>query len=176
MSDHDEGGGASRSTDPASGSSAATDFFIRASLTEKIEGDRRLLRVGAALVGALAVTTWFEIQRRLENLNHEAARIQSAQNASVSADTYKSDQSRLSADRAKREDWEKNVNEKLTTAASREDVEKSVKGDRQTNTGLWLVVAGIIVAVVIAAVTIGVARQNAPVVTTPTVTVTTPGP
>lgn len=44
-------------------------------LDAKIEADRRSSRERFGFLLALGLVTWFEVQRRLENLNHEAARV-----------------------------------------------------------------------------------------------------
>ena len=104
-----DGGGASRSTDPAAGSSSATDVSLREHLTSLIGYERKTsqLLVGFAVVtGAFA---WSQIQRRLEILNHENARVSEIAAKTVSSDTYTADKDRTDDERDKLDTWRAGV-------------------------------------------------------------------
>lgn len=127
----DQGGGASRSTDPAAGSSTATDVSLREHIAMMIGYERsstRLMVGFAAVAGGFA---WSQIQRRLEILNHENARVATIAAQTVSADTYDSDKSRTDDERDKLDSWRAGVDEKFTRAVTRDDLVRETKGDRQ---------------------------------------------
>ena len=140
----DPGGGASRSTDPASGTSTATDVSLREYVAMQIGYERRgswMLIGGVFAFGAFA---WSEIQRRLVNLNHEAARIQAAQSASVSADTYKANEQQRESEAAELQAWRKEVDRDRTQSVSREELTRETRGDRQIFTGNVIALLGIV--------------------------------
>ena len=167
----DEGGGASRSTDPAAGTSSATDVSLREFSRAVRDGDLRfVVTLFIAMLG-FGGFAWAQIQRRLEILNHENARVAAVVDQTVSADTYTSDKSRTDDERDKLDLWRAGVDEKFTRAVTRDDLSRETKGDRQTNTGLWLAVAAIVATIVIAAVTIIATRIQPSTPSTVTVTV-----
>ena len=83
MSD-DTGGGASRSTDPAAGSSTATDVSLR----EFIEARLLLVWEKFRAVDKATALQAEEYERRLNDLNNEAGRLNQAVSKNVSADTW----------------------------------------------------------------------------------------
>lgn len=148
----EQGGGASRSTDPAAGSSAATDVSLREHLERTValqigyESKITKLFVGFACVaGAFG---WSQIQRRLEILNHENARVAAIAVGTVSSDTYKSDKDRTDDERDKLDTWRSGVDEKFTKSISRDELQNEVKIDRRGNLtfaqGLILTVVSVI--------------------------------
>lgn len=122
-----EGGGASRSTDPASGSSAATDVSLREYVEALRRGDDERGRERLAWMLGIGVLVWSQIQRRLEILNHENARVATIAERTVSADTYQSDESRRSAERLKLDEWQKEVDGDRSRSITREEFQRDTK-------------------------------------------------
>jgi hypothetical protein len=148
MSQHaHEGGGASRSTDPAAGTSSATDVSLREVVTSwrKDDNARVLERFGWLI--ALIGTIWFFIERHLAELNHENARVATIAAATVSEDTYKSDKARTDDERDKLDDWRASVDEKFTKSLTRDDLSRETKGDRQILTGNLLALVSLLAVV-----------------------------
>ncbi len=146
----DEGGGASRSTDPAAGTSSATDVSLREFVSMQIGYERRgtlMLLSGVFGLGAFA---WAEIQRRLVNLNGEAERIKAAQSASVSADTYQANERQRQAERRSLEERLGKYDENFTKAVTRDDLARETRTDRQIT--LSQVIAIVAVAATIAGI------------------------
>lgn len=83
-----EGGGASRSTDPAFGTSSATDVSLREYTSEKVESLRELTELRFQAQEKALELQATEYQRRLSGLNNEAARIDQAVQKNVSRDTW----------------------------------------------------------------------------------------
>lgn len=175
------GGGASRTTDPASGSSSATDVSLREFVGMQIGYERRgvLQLVGFAF--ALGVFAWSQIQRRLEILNHENERVGNILKNTVSSDTYLSDETRRSDERTKLDGWRGDVDTKFTQSVTKEEVKDDVKGGRRSDADLatrigQLLVAVLALAVTVIAVTYAVHRpDSSPVVVTVTTTTSVPG-
>ena len=143
----DEGGGASRSTDPAAGTSSATDVSLREFVAMQIGYERRgtlMLCGGLLSFGAFA---WSEIQRRLSNLNHEAERIKQAQAASVSADTYTANEAQRKADADRLEARLARYDENFTKTATRDDLAHEGRGNRQIITGQLIALLGAVAVI-----------------------------
>ena len=145
-------------------------------LDQKIEADRRLWRVVAMLLAPSLAMTWFEIQRRLSNLNHEHERIEKNQSESVSHDTYAANESKRDEERKRLDDWQRGVNETLTKSISRDEVEKTVKEDKQTNLGLYVAAAAIFVTLASFSANYLTRAEPAPVIIQTPTTATTPKP
>jgi hypothetical protein len=127
----DPGGGASRSTDPASGTSSATDVSLREYLNEKIDSDRAITRerfIGLGLIGAII---WFFVERHLSDLNHENARILKQQEGTVSSDTYKANEDQRKTEANNLNEWRKEVDKDRTTSVSREEFQQDNRAQRQ---------------------------------------------
>lgn len=176
----DPGGGASRTTDPAAGTSSATVVSLREYFNEKIAGDRTTNRdrfVALTVVGGII---WFFVERHLADLNHENARVASVTEKSVSSDTYAANEARRDDEREQRREWEKTVDSNLTQSLSRQEFQHDSKSDRRGTVDTSTKIVG----AVIAAVVLGLAILNyqalhndpAPVVIVPSETVTTPSP
>lgn len=144
MTTEHEGGGASRTTEPAGGSSSATDVSLREHIGMQIAYERRGVWMLCGFGVALGTFGWSQIQRRLENLNHENARISAVTDNTVSSDTYDSDKSRTDDERDKLDTWRASVDEKFTKAITRDDLSRETKGDRQIVTGQLLALLGVV--------------------------------
>lgn len=129
----EHGGGASRTTDPASGSSAATDVSLREYVHMQIGYERQSTRMLVGFAVSLGAFAWSQIQRRLEILNHENARVAQVIDKTVSADTYLSDETRRNDERTKTDDWRSKVDARLNEAATKEEVKADVKTDRRAS-------------------------------------------
>lgn len=173
MSD-DVGGGASRTTEPAAGSSAATDVSIREYLISIIAGDRKTNRERFVFLSLLGGVIWFFVERHLADLNHENARVAKVTESSVSADTYQANEQRRDSERSGLEEWRKDVDRDRTQGVTREEFQRDTKTDKRAgfDSGTKIVMA------VIAACVLGLGILNyqalhtsKPVVVTPTVTV-----
>lgn len=132
-----DGGGASRSTDPASGTSSATDVSLREFVEALRRGDSDRSRERLIWLIALGGFTWSQIQRRLEILNHENARVAAIAEKTVSGDTYKSDEERRSDERAKLDDWRKEVDSDRSRAITRDEFNKDTRLEREYRRGNW---------------------------------------
>ena len=140
MDREDPGGGASQTTEPAAGTSSATDVSLREHLASllglnvrRLDGDVRATRwaIGATvLFGAFA---WSEIQRRLEILNHENARLLQQQERTVSQDTYSANEQQRRDEAHDLNDWRKEVDRTLTQSVSREELSRETKVDRRAS-------------------------------------------
>lgn len=172
--DAGEGGGASRTTEPAAGSSAATDVSIREFLGREIWHARhegRLLFAGVALFAAYA---WSEVQRRLTNLNHEAERIQHAQDSSVSADTYQANEQQRDKESDALGEWRKEVDRDRTQSVSRAEFNRDTRVEKRS--GIDVTTKVIATVLTTAILMLGILNylalhHDTPV---PTVTVTVP--
>lgn len=127
------GGGASRTTDPAAGSSVATDVSLREHLGLQIVYEGKIARMFVWFAGMLGMFAWSQIQRRLEILNHENARVAAIADGTVSSDTYKSDKARTDDERDKLDGWRAGVDEKFTKTASRDELQRETKSERRGN-------------------------------------------
>lgn len=135
--DENVGGGASRSTDPAAGSSAATDVSLREYLSERIErtnerlrSDRTTNRDRFAFVAAIGGVIWFFIERHLADLNHENARVAKVSENSVSSDTYRANEQQRKSEADKLDTRLAKYDENFTRTLSREDLTRETRGDR----------------------------------------------
>lgn len=147
----DEGGGASITTDPAAGSSAPTDVSLR-----EYEASQRHWMI------ALFLIVWFFIERHLLDLNHENARVAKVSENSVSSDTYNANEQQRRSEQHKLDDRLAKYDENFTKSVTRDDLTRETKGDKQTNMGLWISAAAIIVAIAIASITIILTRGSVP--------------
>ena len=109
--EHDVGGGASRSTDPAAGSSAATDVSLREHVTFKIEAlDRHLTGELAALRRETTLAN-NNAEKAIEVAAHEAADRLAAHNGLIEqmrqqAEANQRNQASAAATFAKQETFE----------------------------------------------------------------------
>jgi hypothetical protein len=172
----DEGGGASRSTDPAAGSSSATDVSLREFLSTSIRYERSNTQLLVGFMGVAGAFAWSQIQRRLEILNHENARVAAIADQTVSADTYASDKNRTDDERDKLDAWRAGVDEKFTKSITRDDLQREVKVDRTTLTDTTTKVLAVIIAAVLVVLTyVAIHHINyVPTLTTTVTTVCTP--
>lgn len=156
VSAQDGGGGASRSTDPASGTSSATDVSLREYFNEKISGDRKTNRDRFVFVAALGGVIWFFIERHLADLNHENARVAAVTEKSVSSDTYEANEQQRKSESDKLEGWRHDVDRDRTQSVSRTEFQTegniSKRGTIDTTTK--------IVGAVVAACVLGLALLN----------------
>ena len=158
--DPDRGGGASRTTEPASGSSAATDVSLREFVGVQIRYERQTTRLLIGGVVAFAAFSWSQIMRRLEGLNHENARVAAVVANTVSADTYFSDEKRRTDERDKIDGWRAGVDEKFTKSVTKEEVHEDARDGRRVrfNGGTAAIAA---VAAVAAALLLFLTYENA---------------
>jgi hypothetical protein len=184
------GGGASRSTDPASGSSSATDVSIREFLEDRIDSRARYLhgeidghskqdRLITVAIGILGLFAWKQLQEHLALLNHENQRISDVVTSTVSADTYLSDESRRTDERTKLDDWRGGVDRKLNEAATKEEVKADVRMTQRgvIDSGTRLVqVAVVIIALVISYLGYRAATHSVTVTPPPTIVTVTTAP
>jgi len=126
--DTDSGGGASRSTDPAAGTSSATDVSLREFEDEKIKA----VRVGIAALFVFGAFAWSEIQRRLEILNHENARLLQQQEKTVSQDTYTANESQRKQEQIDLNIWRKEVDRDRTQSISRDEFQRDNREEKQS--------------------------------------------
>ena len=178
MSD-DPGGGASRTTDPAAGSSAATDVSLREYFNEKIGADRKLNRDRFVFAAALGGVIWFFVERHLSDLNHENARVARVSEASVSSDTYDANEKQRQSEASKLDERLKGYDEKFTQAITRDDLNRETKVEHRAVMGSgWQVVGGIVGLIFLVLALYAALHTARPVTNTPTptqtVTVTTP--
>ena len=147
-----DGGGASRTTEPAAGSSAATDISLREFFQALRNGDEARGRERLGWLLFLIAVVWFEIQRRLENLNHENARILAAQQSSISKDTYDANEQQRKSEQLELSSWRKEVDKDRTQAVSREEFQRDTRVEKRavlnSNVGITIVVIGLIGAVI----------------------------
>lgn len=145
-----EGGGASRSTDPAAGTSQATDVSLREYLNEKIHSDRKLNNERFAFVGALAGVIWFFIERHLKDLNHENERILKQQETTISKDTYDANEQQRDKEANELDDWRKDVDKDRTQQVSRAELNQESKFESRAKIStVAAVLGGVLTAVVI---------------------------
>ena len=170
------GGGASRSTEPASGTSSATDVSLREFLGVQVSYESKITRLLVGVLGGFGAFSWSLIQWRLANLNHENARILDQQAKTVSADTYSANESQRKDELEKLDTWQERVDEQLTKAVTRDEVKEATREDARvvrrdkvsTSTAVILAFAAAISAVLLL-LTYQHNRAH-----TPTVTVTVP--
>lgn len=127
------GGGASRTTDPAAGSSAATDISLREYLEALRRGDSDRSRERLAWLLAIGLFGWSQVQRRLEILNHENARVAVIAEKTVSGDTYKSDEERRADERTKLDGWRKEVDLDRSRSITRDEFQRDTKQESRSS-------------------------------------------
>lgn len=169
---NDEGGGASRSTDPAAGTSSATDVSLR----EWITANQRRNDERFAFMAVLGAVIWFFIERHMSNLNNEGARLKQQQDATVSSDTYEANEKQREAALAELGEWRKEVDRDRTQSVSREDLVRETKDERRQGvTSGWQWVGGtvaiIAVLVTMWAVATRPTAKQPTIIVRPTVTV-----
>ena len=120
----DDGGGASRSTDPAAGTSSATDVSLREYLNEKIQADRKLNNERFAFAAVIGATIWFFVERHLSDLNHENARVARVSENSVSSDTYKANEQQRKSEQVKLDEWRNAVDADRGRTVTRDEFQK----------------------------------------------------
>lgn len=123
------GGGASRTTEPAAGTSSATDVSLREHFGSLRQADQTLWRTMFGALSLLGFVIWRELQRRDETLNHEAARLQASVAANVSADTYAANEKQRDDDRVKDDDWRRHADERLNASVNREEFKTEARRD-----------------------------------------------
>jgi hypothetical protein len=131
MNDENLGGGASRTTDPAAGTSSATDVSLREYFNEKIASDRQINRERFRAAAAMGAVIWFFIERHLSDLNHENARILKQQESTVSSDTYNANEQQRDKEADELGDWRKEVDRDRTNAVSRAEFTSESKVDKR---------------------------------------------
>lgn len=150
----DDGGGASRSTDPASGSSAATDVSLREYLTDKIAANQRLNGERLKFFAVIGCVVWFFIERHMSDLNHENARLKHQQDSTVSADTYSANEQQRDKEREELGDWRKTIDRAGTQSVSREEFQRDTRTEKRASSSFgWQWVGGV-VGLVLAAITL----------------------
>jgi hypothetical protein len=88
-----------------------------------------------AIVVAFGYFAWTQIQRRLENLNHENERILAVTEKTVSQDTYLANENQRRAEQHELADWRKTVDEGRTQTVTRDEFERDTRGEaRQERT------------------------------------------
>lgn len=142
------GGGASRTTEPAAGSSSGTDVSLREHFGALRQADQTLWRTMFGMITVLGFVIWRELQRRDETLNHEAARLQASVAANVSADTYQANEQQRTAERAKDETWRKKVDDGLAQTVGREEFKAEAKSDRRQIDGARVAGLSVLIAVI----------------------------
>lgn len=153
-----DGGGASQTTEPATGSSTGTDVSIDRFFTALRHEDsqREKERFGWAL--ALGGIIWFFIERHLAALNHENARVAGIAAGTVSSDTYRSDEQRRTDERDKMDTWRSDVDRKFTQAVTKDEVKDDATVGRRAKAGsVWQWIGGTagLIFLLIALATIG---------------------
>lgn len=136
MKDDESGGGASRTTRAAWGSSEATDVSQKEYFNEKIGHDRQQNRERFGFILVVGCVVWFFIERHLKDLNHENARVASVAENTVSSDTYRSDEQRRRDERDKLDDWRKGVDSDRTQSVSRDDLTRENQTDKRAGVGM----------------------------------------
>lgn len=160
----DRGGGASRTTDPAAGTSAATDVSLREYVTATTGQKFRSTWAFMVATVAFGAFAWSEIQRRLEILNHENARLLQQQERTVSQDTYAANEQQRKSEQVEFQAWRKEVDRDRTQSISREEFTRDVKVEKRAVTSnSWLIVGGIVgvLALLLAAIATALALSNA---------------
>ncbi len=176
------GGGASRTTDPAAGTSSATDVSLRELIASWRHDDRGRERERFGWFVAMGAIVWFFIERHLADLNHENARILKQQESTVSADTYAANEQQRDKEAEQLRDWRKEVDAALQSTVNRDEFQRDNKTDRRaTSSNAWTWIGGAIgvigFAVAMTAIAIGIFHSQQPtIVPLPeTVTITTGG-
>ena len=173
MANEDVGGGASRSTDPAAGSSAATDVSLREYLTEKItrtdekvSANRKQSGERFVFVGMLGGVVWFFIERHLSQLNNSHARLDKAVALNVSADTYNANEQQRDKESSELTDWRKDVDKFLTQGVTRSELQQETRTEsRDSGRYVWQIVAaiaGLVALAVLLATTYAATRSDTP--------------
>lgn len=175
MYGEEEGGGASLTTDPAAGSSTGTDVSLKEHMLVRVRYESQITKFLVGFVLAVGAFAWAMIQRRLEILNHENARIASVTENTVSSDTYKSDESRRSAERDKLDVWRQQVDSDRTQTITRSEYQRETKQDSRAGITVTTAVVGVfltLAAIIITSLSIYLATHDTPKVEVPTVTLT----
>lgn len=165
MSEYQEGGGASRTTDPAFGSSQATDVSLREFITEVIDGRFRYLQTSmndhvqqtkfaGAVFGLFAVFAWFQTKDHLEGLNHEAKRLDVFLQSTVASTTYLADEQRRKEDQQRNAAMLDEISKKVDKAATKEEVTSDSTSSRRAGIGTTTSVVGAVVAAVVVIIAI----------------------
>ncbi len=82
-------------------------------------------------LASVGVIVWFEIQRRLEILNHENARLLAQQERSVSKDTYDANEQQRRSEQADLAAWRKDVDTDRTQSVTRDEFQHDYREQRQ---------------------------------------------
>jgi hypothetical protein len=143
------GGGASRSTDPASGTSTATDVSLREFITTLRAVDIRSAKYAVFALFAFGAFAWSEIQRRLEILNHENARLLQQQERTVSQDTYSANEQQRKEEQQEYKKWKEDVDRDRVQSVTKEDLIRETRSTRNQGVQSSTSVISVIIAVVI---------------------------
>jgi len=168
------GGGASVTTEDAAGSSNGTDVSLDRFLSTRISYESRLVRWGGTAIVALGLFAWSEIQRRLEILNHENARLLAQQEKTVSQDTYTANESQRKEEQLKLDEWRKSVDHHNTESVSRTELRRETKTESRAGIGTATAVIAAcvgLVVVILAILNYQALHSGGTVVPTRTVTV-----
>lgn len=159
----DGGGGASRTTDPAAGSSAATDVSLREYLAVRIADGQRQTTERFGFVLAIGAIIWFFIERHLAQLNNSHERLDHAVAQNVSSDTYEANEQQRDKEAAELGEWRKSIDKAGTQSVSRDEFQRDTKSDRRgsLDTGTKIVAAIVgVIALLISAVVLALAVVN----------------
>lgn len=169
-------GGASKTTEPAHGSSGATDVSLREYLSDRIDDGQRLMVERLGFLAALGGVVWFFIERHLADLNHENARVAKVSESSVSSDTYRANEEQRKKEAAELGEWRKGIDRAGTQSISRDEFQRDTKTDRRGSLDSTTKILGAVFASILVALALlnYQALHSRPTVPVTTVTVTTP--
>ncbi len=144
----DDGGGASRSTDPAAGTSSATDVSLREYIVDKMEDRDRTGNERFVFLVIVGAVIWFFVERHLADLNHENARVAAATEGSVSRDTYNANEQQRKSEQGKLDERLSKYDENFTKVATRDDLSRETRGERRQGIDTTTRILGVVFAVV----------------------------
>ncbi len=178
----EQGGGASRSTDSAAGTSSATDVSLREFFSALRSADRDFFNAHRQTVnerfGFLVVVggvIWFFVERHLTDLNHENARVAAVSERSVSQDTYIANEAQRKAEQQRLDERLAQYDTRFTETATRDDLSRETKVEKRAVIGIgWQTVAGIVGLILVSLAIYAAIHSQPEVVPGPTVTVTVP--
>jgi len=123
------------------------------------ETDQSRARERLLAIVTFGCFAWSQIQRRVENLNHENERILAVTEKTVSQDTYFANEGQRQAEGRELAEWRKTVDESRTQAVTREEFERDTRGEarleRTDLRGAFTTAHGVI-GLVLVVVSIGV--------------------
>jgi hypothetical protein len=153
------------------------DVPLRDHIAMLRRGDLQIVWVlGAGLLG-FGAFAWAEIQRRLEILNHENARLLAQQERTVSRDTYDANEEQRKAEAVNLNDWRKDVDTDRSRSVYRDEFRADSRLDRRskidTNARVLSLLAAVAVAIIALLAYIAASHATPPTPSSPTVTITT---